>query len=304
MKTPVALIIFKRPETTERVFAEIARAKPPKLLVIANKAREDVAGEAERCEATRAIIERVDWDCEVVKNYSPVHRDVKAQFSNGLNWVFETVEEAIVLEDDCVPHQSFFTFCDELLERYRADERVMMISGLSHFGSWRPEQQSYHFAYCAGTWGWASWRRAWRFFDPAMKSWPEVLERNFLESFLANPRHSRAWKNLLQLTYEGRINTWDYQWYLDCWINHGLRIFPSVNLVSNIGFGAGATNTVNEASSLSNMPTAEMPFPLKHPPFMMADVEADNLFHEKFIISNADLLSRLKAKASRMLKRS
>src|SRR5262245_26909140 len=129
MRTPVAFIVFNRPDLTERVFAEIARARPPKLLVVADGPRPDVAGEAEKCVATRAIIDRVDWQCDVLTNYSDRNLGCGRRPSSGLRWVFEQVEEAIILEDDCLPHPTFFQFCEELLERYRDDKRVMHISG-------------------------------------------------------------------------------------------------------------------------------------------------------------------------------
>src|SRR4030067_809654 len=119
LKTPVAFLIFNRPDTTESVFREIARAKPEKLLVVADGARPEKAGEAEKCEQARRIISSVDWDCEVLKNYSDVNLGCKRRVSSGLDWVFETVEEAIILEADCLPDPSFFTFCEVLLEKYR-----------------------------------------------------------------------------------------------------------------------------------------------------------------------------------------
>lgn len=302
MRTPVALLIFRRPETTERVFAAVAEAKPPKLLVVANSARPDVPGEAEKCRAARAIVERVDWDCEVLTNYSESYRDGRAQLSGGLDWIFRTVEEAIVLEDDCLPHQSFFRYCDELLEAYRDDQRVMMISGMNYLREWKPESQSYHFSHFGGTWGWASWRRAWRHFDVNIELLPKLLESRFLENFLQKPAAVREWKSILQKTHEGKIGTWDYQWKLACWINSGLSIFPSVNMISNIGFGAGATHTFEE-NALSNMAAGETTFPLAHPPYVARDFDADDLILDQFYTSPAaDLPARLKAKASRLLK--
>ena len=129
MKTPVAFLIFNRPETTARVLEEIARARPPKLLVVADGPRADRPGEADLCRAARAVLSRVDWPCEVLTNFSETNLGCRRRVSSGLDWVFEEVEEAIVLEDDCLPHPSFFPFCEELLERYRADERVMAVSG-------------------------------------------------------------------------------------------------------------------------------------------------------------------------------
>ena len=129
LKTPVAFIIFNRPDTTERVFAEIVKAKPPKLLVVGDGPRANREGDAAKVAAARAITKRVDWPCEVLTNFSEVNLGCKVRVSSGLDWVFEQVPEAIILEDDCLPHQTFFRFCEELLERYRDDQRIGMISG-------------------------------------------------------------------------------------------------------------------------------------------------------------------------------
>src|SRR4028118_433764 len=184
MKTPVVLIIFNRPAQTEKVFEVIRQAKPPKLLVIADGSRAERPGEAEKCAAARAVIDRVDWDCEVFKNYSDVNLGCDPRISSGLNWVFETVEEAIILEDDCVPHPTFFRYCEELLERYRHDARVMNISGQNVlFGRHRTEY-SYYFSRYTLCWGWASWRRAWQYFDVDVKLWPEIRDQNLIKNVL------------------------------------------------------------------------------------------------------------------------
>ncbi len=128
MKTPVTFIIFKRPDTTEKVFEVIRQAQPEKLFVIADGPRDDREGEAEKCEATRSIIEKVDWDCEVIKNYSDINLGCAKRVSSGINWVFENVEESIILEDDCIPDLTFFRFSEELLEKYRDDTRIASIT--------------------------------------------------------------------------------------------------------------------------------------------------------------------------------
>ena len=127
MKTPVAFLIFNRPDTTAKVFEAIRQAKPPKLLVVADGPRSDNPSEAEKCQAAREIIEQVDWECEVLTNYSDVNLGCKTRVSSGLDWVFDNVEEAIILEDDCLPHPSFFPFCEKLLDNYRDDKRIMDI---------------------------------------------------------------------------------------------------------------------------------------------------------------------------------
>ena len=152
LTTPVVFIIFNRPDTTAKVFEAIRQAKPPKLLVIADGARIDKPGEAEKCAAARAIINQVDWQCEVLTNYSNVNLGCRKRVSSGLDWVFEQVEEAIVLEDDCLPHPSFFQYCQELLEKYRDDERIMMISGDNfQFGN-ETTEYSYYFSRYGHCW--------------------------------------------------------------------------------------------------------------------------------------------------------
>jgi hypothetical protein len=307
LRTPVALIIFNRPETTARVFAEIARARPPKLLVIADGPRAERPGEAEKCLAARAIVGRVDWNCEVLTNYSDVNLGCKVRPASGLNWVFETVEEAIILEDDCLPHQSFFRFCEELLEEYRTDERVMAIGGANLLGEWRRGSQSYYFSRLGGSWGWATWRRAWKHFDAEIKLWPKALEARVLEDLFPNPKHSGYWKLALQKVYGGEIESaWDYQWLLACWLNSGWRVVPEVNLVSNIGFGADATHHQDAGNALANLPTREMAFPLRHPQFMTRDADLDDALSEKFysLSDNPNVLSRLGAKVARAVSRS
>jgi hypothetical protein len=282
MKTPVALIIFNRPDCTERVFEAIAKAKPEKFLVAADGPRPGKPGDVEKCAATRAVIDAVDWDCEVLTNYSEINLGCKMRPVTGINWVFEQVEEAIILEDDCLPHPSFFPFCEELLERYRDDERVMMIGGINFLSEWKTPYQSYHFSYFGGTWGWASWRRAWQLYDPDIKVWPRVIDARLLEQLFPNPHHYGYWIDIFQQVYHGALeDVWDYQWLLACWINSGYRIFPEVNLISNIGFREDATHTFGE-SPMANMSTKEISIPLKHPPFVVRSVDADERIQEIF----------------------
>ncbi|WP_199329485.1 glycosyltransferase family 2 protein [Coleofasciculus sp. FACHB-1120] len=296
MKTPVALLIFKRPETTAKVFEAIRQAKPPKLLVVADGPRPDKPGEAEKCAAARAIIDTVDWECEVLKNYSEINLGCGLRPATGIDWVFEQVEEAILFEDDCLPHPTFFQFCEELLERYRDDERVMSIAGTNLLGERKSPEQSYYFSCFGGNWGWASWRRAWKYFDYDIKQWPEILESRFLENYLRVPKYYVFWQKIFQNAYqEQNRSCWDYQWLLACWLQHGLKIVPEVNLITNIGFGANATHTFSTENPLGKMKTQEIAFPLKHPPFMIRDVEADTLFQEKFF-DNRSLLTKVKNK--------
>jgi hypothetical protein len=270
----VALLIFNRPDTTARVFEAIAKAKPSKLLVVADGPRPDRLDEADKCAQTRAIINNVDWDCEVITNYSPINLGCKKRVASGLDWIFEQVEEAIILEDDCLPEHSFFRFCDEMLERYRLNERVGMVSGGNlQFGQSRGNA-SYYFSRYTHIWGWATWRRAWKHYDRDMALWPSFREEGWLDRVFASQGEREYWKNSFQWVYDGKLDTWDCSWTFAA-ITHGmLQVVPNVNLISNIGFGPEATHT-HVVGIHANMPIQPIVFPIKHPKFVLVDEEAD-----------------------------
>ena len=286
LSTPVVLLIFRRPELTARVLAAIARAKPQRLFVIADGPRPNRADEAEQCAVTRAVIDRVDWDCDVVKNYSAINLGCGLRPATGISWAFEHVEEAIILEDDCVPHPSFFRFCQELLERYRDDERVVHIGGSTYRRESSSIPGSYYFSCFNGAWGWATWRRAWQYFDLTLKLWPGLKSTSWLDDILGNEIALRYWSNEFERAYElgGDVSYWDHQWTFACWANSGLSIVPKHNLVSNVGCGKEATHTLCEYDPIGNLPTAEMAFPLIHPPTVLQKREMDRKFLEEILV--------------------
>ncbi|MBD2101743.1 glycosyltransferase family 2 protein [Leptolyngbya sp. FACHB-261] len=301
LRTPVVFLIFNRADTTEKVFEAIRQAAPPMLLVVADGPRQDRLGEAERCAVTRAIIDRVDWDCKVLTNYSDINLGCRKRVSSGLAWAFEIVDEAIILEDDCLPHPTFFQFCDELLERYRYDQRVMSIAGTNfHFGN-RKTEYSYYLSLYHDCWGWATWKRAWQYYDADMKLWPEMLRSNFLINKLRSSRAAKYWFEKFQLAYQNRVDSWFYRWLLSCWLQSGLSVVPSVNMVSNIGFGSEATHTVGGVSPFANMQTEAINFPLEHPSFILQNVEADNFTQSsRFYAERPGFLARLKTKVKKI----
>jgi hypothetical protein len=276
LETPIAFIIFNRPETTKRVFAEIAKAKPPKLLVIADGPRANRPDDVEKCSDVRAIVDDVNWDCEVLTNYSDVNLGVKCRVSSGLDWVFKTVDEAIILEDDCLPHPTFFRFCEEMLEKYRDDERIAMISGDNFQFGRKRTGYSYYFSRYPHIWGWASWRRTWMKYDVNMKLWPEIRDGDWLQDLLMDKKVMRFWENKFDTVYRGKIDTWDYQWVFSRWVNNELAILPNVNLISNIGFGPEAVHT-KYRNRFSEMETEAIIFPISHPPYVIRDHIADKI---------------------------
>jgi hypothetical protein len=302
LKTPVVLMIFNRPDTTEKVFEKIRQAKPPLLLVIADGARADKPGEDQKCAAARAIIDQVDWDCQVLKNYSEINLGCGMRPATGLDWVFEIVEEAIILEDDCVPHPTFFRFCEEMLECYRHDERIMSISGQNvQFGQKRTDY-SYYFSRYNHCWGWATWRRAWQYYDFDMKLWLEIRDNNILKDILVDPDATKSWTNIFQSAYEKCHNTWDYQFTFACWVQNSLNIIANANLVSNIGHGPEASHTNDESSPFSNMLAEPIGFPLKHPPFMVRNQQADDFTENILFNYHPRLFKRVQRKIKNIIR--
>jgi hypothetical protein len=279
LKTPVTFIIFKRPDKTERVFEAIRQAKPPQLFVIADGPRTGYVDEPEKCAATRAIIDRVDWKCEVIKDYADSNLGLGKRIASGLNWVFNQVEESIILEDDCLPHPTFFRFCEELLERYRNDTRITSISGQNVQLGRRRTESSYYFSIYSHVWGWATWKRSWQYFDFNMSQWLKVREKTILSDLLVDSQAAQDWRERFDSTYYNP-NTWDYQWTLACWLQNGLCILPDVNLVSNIGFDSEGTNIrVGKGrffNLYANVSTKAIDFPLKHPSFIIPNRQADS----------------------------
>jgi hypothetical protein len=275
LHTPVAFIIFNRPDTTALVFAEIAKAKPSKLLVISDGPRAGRVGEVEKLKAARAIIAQVDWPCEVLTHYSDENLGCKRRLSSGLDWVFSVVEEAIILEDDCVPDQSFFRYCQELLEFYRNDLRVGMINGSNHMFGKLDTNDSYYFSLYGHVWGWASWRNRWQDYDVDMKKWPALRDGPWLKEKLGAGGDVKKWRNDFDAVYNGKIDTWDYQLVFAHWVATRLSIAPTVNLVSNIGFNRpDATHTKGRAKEAA-MPTIPVQFPLQHASKVEINLEAD-----------------------------
>ena len=265
MKTPVAFFIFNRPDVTRRVFDCIAAARPERLLVVGDGPRPTHPDDEGRVLATRAVIAGVDWPCEVVADFAAANMGCRRRISSGLSWVFSQVEEAVILEDDCLPDPSFFPYCEELLERYRDVPRVMHIAGANLMKRPLRVRESYVFSRYAYIWGWATWRRAWARYDAPMAGLDEGGDGEVLRNVLTSEEEREYWRQHLRLAKTGVIDTWDYAWLYSCWKADGLAIVPGVNLVTNIGFGATSTHTPDLANRLARLPVQAMELPLRHP---------------------------------------
>ena len=312
-KSPVLLIVFNRPESTERVFEEIRKARPPKLFVAADGPRANRPDEPGICGRVRAIVSDVDWPCELVTLFRDQNMGCKRAVSGAIGWFFEHVEQGIILEDDCVPIETFFPYCDELLDRYALDVSIAQISG-STFVPHAAKEDSFYFTKYADIWGWATWRRAWQNADMAMKDWPEWRDNQGLEKLCGStPAFVEYWRKIFDSTHAGAVDTWDYQWMFTCW-RLGLKtIKPAKMQIYNIGFDSSATHTLTDVPDYVVDPIA-LTFPLRHP---VADVLdratemaiAKNRYHidwlteTAFLVSQIPLIGRQLTKFARIIMR-
>jgi hypothetical protein len=232
MKSPILFLIFNRPDTTAIVFEQIKIAAPSKLYIAADGPRSLKPNEVALCAQTREVVSKIDWDCEVKTLFRDNNLGCKIAVSSAIDWFFQNEEEGIILEDDILPSLDFFNFCDCMLDAYREDARVMMVTGMNYLDN--PSQTPYFFSEYFNIWGWATWKRAWNFYDLDMSEWTqntrEEISYKFQGSYIAD-----YFNWLFDSLHEKSIDTWDIQWVLSCLTNHGLCLTPYVNLVSNIG---------------------------------------------------------------------
>jgi len=303
LQTPVLFMMFNRLEAARQVFSVIRQARPARLYIAADGPRMERAGEDRQVRAVRDyVMGHIDWPCDVKTLFRDKNLGCKYAVSEAISWFFENEEMGIILEDDCLPEPSFFPFCEELLVRFRDNERVFMISGRNDLGTWKQDQYSYFFT-TGSIWGWATWRRAWRHFDFELKSWTdEGTQYNIKEFSQKAPYVVERIVNGCRNVLAGNIDTWDYQWAFTRITRGALGVIPAMNLVSNIGFGKDATHTTSHASTSVDIPVYTMPFPLRHNSDMCIDFEYIKKRHKMMQKSVSDRLkSQLKNYCRKLL---
>jgi len=249
INSAVAFIVYKRPQTTKKVFEAIRQAQPSRLYLIADGPQ---SPELEpKCLEVRKIVETgIDWDCELISIYSSTNLGLAKRVQTGLDYVFSKEEAAIVLEDDTLPDNSFFRFCEDLLSKYEQDERIVHISGCNLHPKAFEGNSSYCFSSIINIWGWATWARAWKHFDLQMPSWEKEHKNQFLQNWCGSRETLKHTRKMFDLHCNNTAPwTWDYQWVYSCWKMNGLSIIPANNLVSNIGIGPDSTHTHSKAQS-------------------------------------------------------
>lgn len=290
-KTPIVLIFFNRPDTLKKVFEKVRKAKPENLVLVQDGPRND--SDKVQILECRKIAEDIDWKCNVIKDYSDVNLGCGMRPQTGISKALELFEEVIILEDDCVPSDTFFKYCDELLEKYRYDDRIAYISGLNHFQTWNCGDQDYFFAKTGAIHGWATWRRVWsRYYDYYVEGIEHeyvlnLVEQQFTNKYIANTRVNNWLKARNSVKNGEKLSYWDNQWGFVKYSQNMLVIVPKINQICNIGGGADSTH----AQSLKNttfqkyknfifIPTSNLKFPLNHPKYVVCDNDYDTLVYK------------------------
>jgi hypothetical protein len=273
-KSAVLFVIFNRPETTTRVFEQIRIAKPRRLYIAADAPRANFPDDELLCNQAREVIKNVDWDCKVETLLREANLGCKEGVSSAVTWFFDHEKEGIILEDDCLPANSFFKFCDTLLNRYRDDTRIRHITGCNLQQGKKWGNSSYYFSNRTHVWGWASWKRVWKDYDKDLKQYNSDDIKEKIQNIYQDPIVVDCWVNIFKGLKENKINSWAYQLDFTNFFNNGLTIIPNSNLISNIGFGESATHTIDKESIYANIPVTEID-EITNPVFMLPEKEAD-----------------------------
>ena len=281
---PILFLVFNRPELTLKVFNRIKEIKPKKLYVACDGPR-NTDNEMQIVSQVRKITNHVTWDCNLKKLYRNHNLGCKNAVSGAIDWLFENEDKGIILEDDCLPNNDFFYFCEKLLLKYEKNTRISMITGNNFQDGKVRGNGSYYFSGYNHIWGWATWKRVWNYYDKNMSFWPEWSKSNDWKEKFPDLLERIFWKRNFDSVYRNSIDTWDYQLLAMLKRIGGLCITPNTNLVSNIGFGKDATHTRDEKSKNANLPTSKIS-KLKHPESIKINLDADKYEFEHHYLGN------------------
>lgn len=285
LDTAVLFLIFNRPNTTQQVFRAIHKAKPPRLYIAADGPRKGHKNDIARCNKVREIATNIDWECEVRTLFRNNNQGCKLAVNSAIDWFFENESQGIILEDDCLPSQSFFWYCEDLLNKFKNDNRIFIISGYNKQNQWAVKGSSYFYSNFGGIWGWASWRRAWTHNELAMTDLDKYIMQDKFTHLLGKKVGAMRQREIENVK-KYNINTWAYPWAYTRHKNGGLACVPTKSLIKNIGFGNDATHTISPSSE--KVEQHEIGFPLLSNDFFIADAKYDQNF-----ISKPSLLNRI-----------
>lgn len=302
--SPVLIIFFNRPSTLRKVFERVREVKPPILFLAQDGPRDinDMVG-VERC---REIVEKIDWPCKVYRNYEEKNLGCDPNVYKALDWAFSYVDCLIILEDDDIASYSFFKFCDQMLERYKYDERIQTISGFQRLERYGECPYSYYFSMINAGIGWATWKRVWEDVKkhssfPVLKDQYCLGNLKILEKKIFPKFYSETSKNLkitqIKDTVGHTHSSWERLLGQTMMSESRLSISPCYNLVTNIGLTDDATHSTSDLRmfhpkirELFFMKAYEIDFPLRHPPVVMRDMIYEKRFEREFPSSKLDRL--------------
>ncbi|MCW7493186.1 hypothetical protein ND861_10920 [Leptospira sp. 2 VSF19] len=269
MNLSVLIIAFNRPDLFSKLLAKVVSVNPTQIYISIDGPREDREGERKRVEEVIAIAKQNSLSSKIILKINEKNLGCAEGVSSAISWFFQNEEKGIILEDDCYPNESFFAYCELLLNMYENDNRIGMISGNNFFFSQYSIKESYYFSKYFHIWGWASWRRAWEGYE--LRTFDKVEIENTVNSIFKSKKERAFWVKQITNAFMGTIDTWDYQWVYMNFRKKRLSIMPKINLISNQGFGEFATHTVESESILSSMAIGELSFPLIHPKKVVAE---------------------------------
>jgi len=284
---PILVIIFNRPENSVEVINSLRRIKPSKIYISADGPRYDKNNDKRLCELTQeSVVKAIDWPCELKTKFHVDNLGCGEHVNSAISWAFKYEEKLIILEDDIIASKQFFPYCEELLERYKSDERVWLISGLNHFdGKMNLNADSYFFSHYAAIWGWATWRDRWKKFDLHMSKWEKWRSSNFRFSHVSMEESNHRF-NVLNRYYETKVkpgeklDSWATPFCFPIWSNSGVGIVPSENLISNIGSEGTHSNSKNEIVHFKK--TSETYSINQHPMFFQTNHKFDDFYFTTF----------------------
>ncbi|MGA2545229.1 MAG: nucleotide-diphospho-sugar transferase [Rectinemataceae bacterium] len=303
LKTPVLFVVFNRANTVKMVFDAIRSAKPERLFIAADGPRDDVSGEYEKCSEVRQyILDAINWACSVKTLFRAKNLGCGKAVSEAISWFFSEVSEGIIIEDDCLPSEGFFLYCEEMLERYRDDERIMHIAGHNPLGVLRVGTYSYYFARNQHCWGWASWRRAWAKYSYMIGDLNDFVERQVIQRIFDGKEAQEYWVSIFAKMANLEIDTWDYQWTYTIFKNEGYCINPVKNLVTNLGFNGDGTHTRNRFSVFSNQKRYEIKS-LRHPVIVAVDPRIIRKINDVAFDLDERTLSKVRKRVSQKIRK-
>jgi hypothetical protein len=286
MTIPVLFLGFNRPDLAARVLERLRECGVRRLYVALDAPRLDNPDDVELCRSMKSLVDAVDWTDEKVLLERETNLGCGRAVSTAISWLFQHVDRGIILEDDCLPDPSFFSFCAEMLQRYAGDPRIGTVSGTGLIPDGLLQDNSYFFSKYVGIWGWATWRRWWNTYDYDLSSLSAGEWRNVVRARSENAVECRYWLHILDLMLEGKIDTWDFQVQFSAWKENALHVTSSQNLVENLGFRGDATHT-RDHSPLAERRARSNPPPYSELP-VLADAPLDRIvFGEKLHASLA-----------------